>query len=612
MPSLLCCAALRVHRPAVAAVRAEERMDPRASTQPTSRATETDCRPSRPPHLVRYSSLHRCAHHPPLFINGIIHVTGLISPTRRNSSWPTRTEQSSAAQKQKMDGGGASAAGGGFSGGSHDHGHHGHHQGHDHSHHHSHHHSHQHSHPAPAPVPAPVDPTPQFLPPQQAPPTGVRMAATGSAAGSRAAPTQGGEEAQWSLKDIYWRGRECKIITQNQNGPCSLIALCNILLLRGELTITHRIDLWRCPGRARGGTLDASAHAVRDWTLTWALTRSASSPPPQETAGRAEQASWRCFGCGGVPLVHGWLPDPADSTTYEAVKKAGSYNRATDIVVRGQTRWPRELWCATAAWGTLAASLASETSVANGKRPERRGWTEEHHAIVRQALALQTFLDNTSTQLTYNGLFVLAQEVAAGGACGAVPQLAPLGAVQAAAERRPGCSRWQWCSDTCSTDTVHAGDRLELLAGGRDRLGELGGTWTEQAASSTTASSASRPCARATCGSRRRRPRRCGRLGWRGPARERGCRLCACDANLSKRPGPAGATAAASQGPSVAGRILVPIGTIAAAASCWDGHGHGRRACARLRDAARGIHNDAVRKGAATRRGGGWGSLRRA
>jgi hypothetical protein len=84
MPSLLCCAALRVHRPAVAAVRAEERMDPRASTLPTSRAAETDCRPSRPPHLVPYSSLHRCAHHPPLFHQRNHPRYSLISPTRRN------------------------------------------------------------------------------------------------------------------------------------------------------------------------------------------------------------------------------------------------------------------------------------------------------------------------------------------------------------------------------------------------------------------------------------------------------------------------------------------------------------------------------------------------
>lgn len=259
------------------------------------------------------------------------------------------------------------------------------------------------------------------------------MAATGSAAGSRAAPTQGGEEAQWSLKDIYWRGRECKIITQNQNGPCSLIALCNILLLRGELTITppdrpvvsysylsqliaeHLLSK-PLEGAAQGeleaalSTLPRTQYGLDVDVGFDSISEFAAAAGDGRQGGAGELALFRLC---GVPLVHGWLPDPADSTTYEAVKKAGSYNRATDIVVRGNEVAEGAV-VRDRGVGTLAASLASETSVANGKRPERRGWTEEHHAIVRQALALQTFLDNTSTQLTYNGLFVLAQEVAAG------------------------------------------------------------------------------------------------------------------------------------------------------------------------------------------------------
>ncbi|SPO48790.1 uncharacterized protein PSANT_06481 [Moesziomyces antarcticus] len=259
------------------------------------------------------------------------------------------------------------------------------------------------------------------------------MAATGSAAGSRAAPTQGGEEAQWSLKDIYWRGRECKIITQNQNGPCSLIALCNILLLRGELTITppdrpvvsysylsqliaeHLLSK-PLEGAAQGelesalSTLPRTQYGLDVDVGFDSISEFAAAAGDGRQGGAGELALFRLC---SVPLVHGWLPDPADSTTYEAVKKAGSYNRATDIVVRGNEVAEGAV-VRDRGVGTLAASLASETSVANGKRPERRGWTEEHYAIVRQALALQTFLDNTSTQLTYNGLFVLAQEVAAG------------------------------------------------------------------------------------------------------------------------------------------------------------------------------------------------------
>ena len=45
-------------------------------------------------------------------------------------------------------------------------------------------------------------------------------------------------DTQWSVKDIVWRGRDAKIIMQNENGPCSLIALTNVLLLQNRVQIT--------------------------------------------------------------------------------------------------------------------------------------------------------------------------------------------------------------------------------------------------------------------------------------------------------------------------------------------------------------------------------------
>ncbi|QRW18265.1 choline transport protein [Rhizoctonia solani] len=46
----------------------------------------------------------------------------------------------------------------------------------------------------------------------------------------------------WQLKELQWPPDDetramIKIITQNENGPCGLIALCNILILRGDITI---------------------------------------------------------------------------------------------------------------------------------------------------------------------------------------------------------------------------------------------------------------------------------------------------------------------------------------------------------------------------------------
>ncbi|SNX88026.1 uncharacterized protein MEPE_06737 [Melanopsichium pennsylvanicum] len=242
---------------------------------------------------------------------------------------------------------------------------------------------------------------------------------------------QGHEEAQWSLKDIYWQGRECKIITQNQNGPCSLIALCNILLLRRELQITppdrpvvsysylsgllgeHLLIKTTSSGNEQGleAALSTIPRTQYGLDVDVGFDSITSFAAAAGTGGGAGELA--LFSLCGVQLVHGWLPDPADIQTYSAVRAAGSYNRATDIVVKGD-EVAQGAVVRDRGVGTLAAHLASQTSASNGKQPERQEWTDEQRATVRQALALQSFLDTQSTQLTYHGLFVLAQELPAG------------------------------------------------------------------------------------------------------------------------------------------------------------------------------------------------------
>lgn len=264
-----------------------------------------------------------------------------------------------------------------------------------------------------------------------------RLSAPMMAVGSSSNPPpsyqsgDGKEEAQWSLKDIYWQGRECKIITQNQNGPCSLIALCNILLLRGEIEITppdrpvvsysylsqllaeHLLTnsnaadepggleaaLSTLPRTQSGLDVDVGFESIRSF-----------SPSARGSDGGGELSLFKLC---NVPLVHGWLPDPADPETYKAVTAAGSYNKATDLVVKGDEIADGAVVRDRQA-GTLAAALTRESAQSSGKRPERNGWSDEQRVAVRQALALQAFLDSQSTQLTYHGLFVLAQELPAG------------------------------------------------------------------------------------------------------------------------------------------------------------------------------------------------------
>lgn len=51
--------------------------------------------------------------------------------------------------------------------------------------------------------------------------------------------TQSGDysETIYQLKWLPWRGEFSPIVTQNANGPCPLLALCNVLLLGGKMHI---------------------------------------------------------------------------------------------------------------------------------------------------------------------------------------------------------------------------------------------------------------------------------------------------------------------------------------------------------------------------------------
>jgi hypothetical protein len=113
--------------------------------------------------------------------------------------------------------------------------------------------------PASAPLPfatsyevkdaAPAKPAPQPEPPTATPQSNASGSGSGSGSASAAA-TQSNispkPATEYVLKSIEWKDprhaptdppRQLKIIAQNENGPCPLLALCNVLLLRGDIEI---------------------------------------------------------------------------------------------------------------------------------------------------------------------------------------------------------------------------------------------------------------------------------------------------------------------------------------------------------------------------------------
>ena len=58
-----------------------------------------------------------------------------------------------------------------------------------------------------------------------------------------ASPRNLPSEQAYHVKWIKWRGTNTPIITQNENGPCPLIAIMNVLLLRGTVNIPQMVEM---------------------------------------------------------------------------------------------------------------------------------------------------------------------------------------------------------------------------------------------------------------------------------------------------------------------------------------------------------------------------------
>lgn len=46
---------------------------------------------------------------------------------------------------------------------------------------------------------------------------------------------------EYYLKNINYFGRDLKILLQGQNGPCPLLAIANVLIIRGTLVINPEL-----------------------------------------------------------------------------------------------------------------------------------------------------------------------------------------------------------------------------------------------------------------------------------------------------------------------------------------------------------------------------------
>ncbi|KAG2744741.1 hypothetical protein P692DRAFT_20744039 [Suillus brevipes Sb2] len=234
----------------------------------------------------------------------------------------------------------------------------------------------------------------------------------------------------WYLKEIAFgrteTKRRLKIITQNFNGPCSFIAICNILILRGQIkvlpyergTVSYEFLsqlvgeylLMSCPDIDVTAALSIMPSTTKGLDLNPVFTGATSFRPA------GEGGELKLFQQAGIELVHGWLVDP-DSEEYRVLQHVRDYDTAVTLIADAD-HITRGRLLSGDVWGEGEAGSSSQAgsgpSGYAGPSSASDNYSESDREKIEHALVSQAFLDNTKSQLTYHGLFQLASTLQPG------------------------------------------------------------------------------------------------------------------------------------------------------------------------------------------------------
>ena len=215
-------------------------------------------------------------------------------------------------------------------------------------------------------------------------------------------------DIEFATKTIEYKGEERSILMQNENGPCALIALVNVLLidpryndvsqelkrtvkdssnvsLENLLQVVAELVLQTSGGK--GDTFDTKKEDTgEDSDVTKCLTllpelHTGLNVNPTFDGGFKDSPELSIFRLLNIDLIHGWVLE--DSTPgYTRLQKL-SYDEAIDIC-------------------THASDVMSAGSTSESKDTEN---------ILTDAQNLKIFFDESPTQLTTSGIQLLIGEL---------------------------------------------------------------------------------------------------------------------------------------------------------------------------------------------------------
>ena len=163
-------------------------------------------------------------------------------------------------------------------------------------------------------------------------------------------------DTQFNLKSVMFLGRRCMVLCQNENGPCPLLAIANVLLLQNVIyihpdrscialselivivanTFVEKGTSIREESESRKGLQQQQLNSVLNILPSLARgldlnVRFAGVTDFEFT----EEIS--VFDALDIPLLHGWVLDPQDTLTSSVIKKNHSFNHLMYKMVEYRT-----------------------------------------------------------------------------------------------------------------------------------------------------------------------------------------------------------------------------------------------------------------------------------
>ncbi|POW21937.1 hypothetical protein PSHT_01857 [Puccinia striiformis] len=237
-------------------------------------------------------------------------------------------------------------------------------------------------------------------------------------------------DQRWWIKQILWppfpnqtnpnRPRRVSILMQNSNGPCSLLAICNVLLLRGSIhlpeqgtsiSFTSLLSIladYLVNQKLEPAQLDTALATIPTTQTGLDLNPRFASIDGFSNPSSSSSNGIDLFSAVGIQLVHGWIADHQDFDTWDVlVGKCGDYDSTLELVVSAEELISKQPTQLTQEERNLLREGQQSSFILDSFS------TSISPSHIQTALLARKFLDTTSTQLSYPGLFQLSTGIAA-------------------------------------------------------------------------------------------------------------------------------------------------------------------------------------------------------